>query len=326
MRTITTYDRFDRHIAAWAAGEIEALLVAGPPGNGKSYAYEHALRETPYHLFRARRTPIKVYNELHDNPDWPIVFDDISALLRDDNFLDLLKSLCETTKTKTIRWGTTTPKLEGRAASFRCTSRVLIVMNEMPTNRAEARAVLDRCDAVHFVPKKNAVIARMRCAFPNDTALIDLLEELPVLPSLRTLIKARQWQHSKHLDVVEELVSECGLPDAVNTLIQIMTLHPEREWCQQYVAETGLTERTYRRHKQISAQIVDCWAIQDRCPNVRPGTRVALPMPNPEDRAQHPSLGSTNGALKALGYSGSELSTDVPTTDRSGVPRHQRNV
>ena len=183
-----------------------------------------------------------------------------AALLRDDNFLDLLKSLCEILKIKTIHWGTTTSKLEGRANSFRCTSRVLIVMNEMPTNRADVRAVLDRCDAVRFVPTKKEIIARMRQAFPQDAALIDLLERAVVLPSLRTVIKARQWQQSKHLDLLEELLSECELPDGVHTLIKIMTGHPEREWCKRYVEETGLTDRSYRRHKDKAAQIVECQA------------------------------------------------------------------
>ncbi len=282
MRTISTYSRFDRHIAAHVAGEIDALLIAGPPGNGKSYAYEQALRNMNYHLFRARRTPIKVYNELYDNPDWPVVFDDISALLRDDNFLDLLKSLCETKRKKTIRWGTCTEKLEGRANSFRCTSRVLIVMNAFPKNRADVMAILDRCDAVCFSPTKKEIIARMRNAFPKDAELIDLLEKFAILPSLRTLIKARQWQSSKHLDVVEELLSECNLPDAVHSLIRTMTHYPERDWCQRYVKETGLTERTYRRHKLLASQIIDCRETQDACPNVRTdaGTDFAAPLPD----------------------------------------------
>jgi hypothetical protein len=269
MRTIATYSRFDRHIAAWVAGEISALCVVGSPGNGKSYSYESALRGMPYHLFRARRTPIKVYNELYDHPDWPVVFDDISALLRDDNFLDLLKSLCELLTARTIHWATSTDKLEGRANSFRCTSKILLIMNEIPKNRPDVFAVLDRCDAIRFEPKKREVIARMRHAFPHDTALIDLIEKLAVLPSLRTLIKARQWQNSKHLDLVEELRSECGIPEAVNSLVQIMTRHPEGEWCQRYIRETGMTERTYRRHKLQASQVAECSVSQDRCPNVR---------------------------------------------------------
>lgn len=292
MRKITTYERYDRHMAAWFAREIDPLLVAGPPGSGKSYSYEQALRETPHHLFRARRTPIKVYNELYDNPQWPVVFDDIVALLRDDNFLDLLKSLCEIRQVKTINWGTTTSKLEGRETSFRCTSRVLIVMNEMPTNRPDVMAVLDRCDAIHFAPTKKEIIARMHQAFPQDEALIGLLERVSVLPSLRTLIKARLWEQSKHLDLLEELMSECALPDGVHALIKIMTGHPEQEWCMRYVEETGLTDRSYRRHKEMAAQIVECRAPEKPCPNVRAGAGLGTPAALSDIRTADPEFSS----------------------------------
>jgi hypothetical protein len=285
MRTITTYERFHRHISAWAAGETEVLLVVGPPGLGKSHSYEQILADVPHHLFRARRTPICVYNDLHDNPDWPVVFDDISALLNDNNFLDTLKSLCEIGhKCKTVRWGTTTRHLEGRAKFFTCTSRVLIIMNSTPTKRADVMAVLDRCDAVRFAPTKKEVIARMRVAFPRDGDLIDLLERMPILPSLRDLIKARSWKDSTHLNVIEELLSECGLPEAVSTLITIISEHPEREWCERYSLATGNTDRTYRRHKQLATQIVDCRAIQKPCPNVRAVTDSGLTDALPDNR------------------------------------------
>ena len=102
--------------------------------------------------------------------------------------------------------------------------------------------------------------------------LIGLLERAAVLPSLRTLIKARQWEQSQHLDLLEELMSECELPDGVHALIKIMAGHPEKEWCKRYVEETGLTDRSYRRHKEKATQIVECQATQDRCPNVRSGS------------------------------------------------------
>ena len=121
-----------------------------------------------------------------------------------------------------------------------------------------------------------------------DAALIDLLERAAVLPSLRTLIKARQWQLSNHLDVVEELLSECQLPGEVNTLIHIMTHHPEREWCKRYVEETGMTDRTYRRHKHVAAQIVECWETENPCPNVRAGAGVGALAAVPDNRTAHP--------------------------------------
>lgn len=136
MRKVTTYDRLHRHVLAWGDGEIQSLLVLGRAGTGKSHSFKEALAGKPHHLFSARKTPIQVYIELHDEPDSPVVFDDVSALLRDNNFLDMLKNLCET-GTRTIRWGTSTPLLQGRANEFVCTAPVLIVLNRMPDENAE---------------------------------------------------------------------------------------------------------------------------------------------------------------------------------------------
>ena len=205
--------------------------------------------------------------QLHD-PHLPVVLDDISALLQEDCFRDMLKGLCESGE-RNLHWGTTTSKLEGRPRSFRCTSPVLIVMNKIPSRDADVAAILDRCDAIEFAPTKSEVIARMHELFPAEAELIDLIAELPTLPSLRTLIKARRWQNSRHLKLVEELLAECGAPQAVVHLARIIKTHPESEWCARYLAETGLTDRTYRRHKRLALQLVDCRAAAEPCPDVR---------------------------------------------------------
>jgi hypothetical protein len=268
MRKIETYERFHRHIAAWLDREIDPVLVVGPPGVGKSHAYASRLGNRPYHRFGGRQTPLHVYKSLHDDPHLPVVLDDISALLQEDCFRDMLKGLCESGE-RNLHWGTTTSKLEGRPRSFRCTSPVLIVMNKIPARDADVAAILDRCDAIEFAPTKSDVITRMREVFPADDELIDLIAELPTLPSLRTLIKARRWQNSRHLRLVEELLAECGAPQAVVHLARIIENHPESEWCDRYVAETGLTDRTYRRHRRLALQLVDCRASPERCPDVR---------------------------------------------------------
>jgi hypothetical protein len=257
MRKIDTYERLHRHIRAWADREVDCLLVLGKPGTGKSHSYKDVLGNRKHHLFCARKSPIQVYCDLYDAATLPVVFDDISALLSDNNFIDMLKSLCETGR-KVIRWGTTTLKLENREKSFTCTSPVLIVLNKIPEKNPDVRAVLDRCDTVQFEPTKVEVIARMREIFPDDQHLIDIMAELPVLPTLRTLVKARQWARSRHLDLLQELFAECGVPQPVSTLIDIMRDHPEEQWCQRYVDETGLTDRTYRRHKAIASELLAC--------------------------------------------------------------------
>ena len=102
----------------------------------------------------------------------------------------MLKNLCERGPA-TIRWELSTPKLEGRVTSFKCTSPVLILPNTLPAKNPDLLAVLDRCHNFEFLPTKVQVIAYMREYFPNDGKLIDLMEELAVMTSLRTLMKAR---------------------------------------------------------------------------------------------------------------------------------------
>ena len=114
-RQITTYKRLCAHVNAWADGDIDALLIVGRAGFGKTSAVREAMGTRPYHLFRARQSAIEIYMALHDAPNLPCVLDDIGSLLKDSTSIDLLKSLCETSKEKVLRWGSTTNKLDGRA-------------------------------------------------------------------------------------------------------------------------------------------------------------------------------------------------------------------
>jgi hypothetical protein len=283
IRLVTTYERFHRHLAAWVDREMPCLLLLGPPGTGKSFGVRAALGNRLSHVFGGRQTPLQVYLTLHDDPHRPVVLDDISALLRDDQFRDMLKGLCDTGP-RVVRWGTTTPKLQGRPTSFKCTCPVLIILNRMPARDPDLEAILDRVDAIRFEPTKAEVINRMREIFPADESLIDLLAELPAMPSLRTLVKAHCWQKSKHLNLIEELLAECGVPEPVARLAQIMESSPEEQWLEQYVVATGgLTDRSYRRHKRIAEQLIACHRSVNGCPNVRALPRIEAADASQED-------------------------------------------
>jgi hypothetical protein len=301
MREVTTYERLHRNMLAWVKRKILRLALFGPPGVGKSQAYKSVLSQ-PYHLFSGRQSPLYVYKALYDAPDLPVVLDDISELLGDPAFIDLLKSLLETGE-RVIRWGTSTSKLEGRHTSFVCTSPVLIVLNKLPKNDPDVDAILDRCDAIRFEPTKVEIIARMREIFPESVDLIDLIAELPALPSLRTLVHAREWQESEDLNVVEELLSECGESPEVTLLVQIMEAHPEHEWCDRFMAATGQTDRSYRRHKAYAKQLLACRKPPNGCPIVRPSplpvSDTTLDPQNPPERSDGHGIADADDTSRA---------------------------
>ena len=46
-----------------------------------------------------------------------------------------------------------------------------------------------------------------------------------------------------------ELFAECGVPKPISDLVEIMQTYPKDEWAGRYMDVTGLTERTFRRHR-----------------------------------------------------------------------------
>ena len=296
MKMISTYERFHNYLLAWLDRDIECLVARGNPGVGKSWAVKELLRGRPHHWFSAKTTALQVYNQLHDAPHLPVVFDDVSAILSDRTFVDMLKNLCER-GTSTIRWVSKTPMREGRPMSFKCTSPVIILLNRLPKENHDLLAVLDRCHNFKFEPTKSQIIAYMRTYFPADGELISLLEELAVLPSLRALMDARDWDRSPRFDLHQELLDEYGVPEGVTTLIDIMGRFPPGEWQEKYVEAVGKSERTFRRHRRLAEQVLYCHARE----GTRPDVRLRVPRP-PET----PSAGVSDMHLDAGGH------TDIP--------------
>ncbi len=268
MKPLDKYNRFFNYMLAWLGGGIESLVVVGSPGVGKSWAAKKLLEGRRHHWFSARQSALGIYKRICDEPSIPVVFDDVSSILRDDKMVDMMKNLCER-GISTLRWGTDTPKLEGRPKSFQCNAPVLIMLNRIPAKNPDLLAVLDRCHTLGFRPTKQQVIAYMRSYFPDDGGIIDLLEEMAVIPSVRTLMLARDWARSPHLDLHEELLAECGIPESVHTLVDIMKHFPKKEWCKRYMKATGQGDRQFRRNHLLGAQVLACRKTQNECPDVR---------------------------------------------------------
>ena len=255
MRKIETYDRLNGHLQSWYEGIIPFLVVRGKPGLGKSYFYEDLLETDTYHLFKGRTTPIEIFKAVYDEPEKRIVFDDVGSLMKDPTCVELMKSLCDTRKQRKVQWNTATDRLEGREHEFYTSAPVLVMCNDCMVSNPDIQAVIDRADAIEFDPPKAEIIRKLR-TYAEDEEIVCLLEEMPVLPSLRTYEKALAWKKSPYLDLKEELLAECGVPQEVQILTEIIHNEPDKKrWCQLYMERTNRQQRDYYNKLSLAMQL-----------------------------------------------------------------------
>lgn len=93
------------------SGECRSLIISGPPGLGKSFTVEKALRL--YDPKGLRHTIVKGYVKptgllrmlyKHRDPGGVIVFDDADTIFFDDTSLNMLKTVCDTTEKRTVSY------------------------------------------------------------------------------------------------------------------------------------------------------------------------------------------------------------------------------
>lgn len=92
-------------------GQSRSLIVSGPPGLGKSYSVEKKLElwnpeGDKYCVVKGFVRPTGLYKLLYKykNEGEVIVFDDADTIFYDDNALNLLKAVCDTTEKRSVSW------------------------------------------------------------------------------------------------------------------------------------------------------------------------------------------------------------------------------
>lgn len=103
---------------AASRGDVRAMIVAGPPGVGKSYDVEARLarvnlmaklgqtEKDKCEFVKGTCTPIALYKKLyeHRGRKHVVVFDDTDSILFDQDCLNMLKAALDTSKTRKINW------------------------------------------------------------------------------------------------------------------------------------------------------------------------------------------------------------------------------
>jgi len=190
---LTSYAELDRYVRAFADGHLSLLIVIGSPGLQKSTAIQQTLPGEVCWL-EGNATAFALYCRLYEYRDRPVVLDDVDDLYTDKAGLRLLKSLCQTTPYKIVRWDSDayTLRLKEIPTQFSTASKVAIIANQWKTLNEHVAAIEDRGHVVLFEPTAEEVHRRTAEWFRDDEIFEFVGRHLCLIesPSMRDYYKA----------------------------------------------------------------------------------------------------------------------------------------
>jgi len=151
---ITSYERLDQYLRAFADGYLNLLILIGAGGLAKSRSVRRALGTRPTCWIEGNATPFGIYAKLYQHRDQFVVIDDVDGIYADRAGVRLLKCLCQTEPKKSIAWHSDARSLErqGIPREFTTTSKVIIIANDWKTLDKNVAALQDRGHVLHFRP------------------------------------------------------------------------------------------------------------------------------------------------------------------------------
>lgn len=130
--------------SAVKAGNVRAMIVAGPPGLGKSFGVEEVLtrddlfntlgnRKPKYEIVKGTMSALGLYCKLYEfsAKDHIVVFDDCDEILMESDSLNILKGALDTGPKRVISWNTDSSKLrnDGIPNSFEFKGGAIFISN-----------------------------------------------------------------------------------------------------------------------------------------------------------------------------------------------------
>src|SRR5262249_43501183 len=128
---VTTYQRLEEYLRAFAAGHFHLVILVGAGGVGKSRSVRSVLDGKGCWI-EGNATPFGMYVKLYHHRNQFVVIDDVDALYADRSGVRLLKCLCQTEEEKAVAWHSHAKSLErqGIPREFVTKSRVAIISND----------------------------------------------------------------------------------------------------------------------------------------------------------------------------------------------------
>jgi hypothetical protein len=213
---LSTYERLEEYLKAFAAGHFHLLILVGSGGLAKSRSVR-AVLDGKGCWIEGNATPFGMYVKLYRHRDQFVVIDDVDALYADRSGVRLLKCLCQTEEEKTVAWHSDARSLErqGIPKEFTTKSRVAIIANEWKTLDRNVGALQDRGHVLLFQPTAAEVHKKAGTWFDDQEIYGWFAENLHCVrePSLRHYVRARELK-AAGMDWTEVLAAKAENPRA----------------------------------------------------------------------------------------------------------------
>jgi hypothetical protein len=213
---LTTYQRLEEYLRAFAQGHFHLLILVGAGGLAKSRSVKAVLDGRACWI-EGNATPFGMYVKLYKHRHQFVVIDDVDALYADRSGVRLLKCLCQTEVEKSVAWHSDARSLErqGIPREFVTRSRVVIISNEWKTLNKNVGALQDRGHVLLFQPSAAEVHNQAGKWFEDKEIYDWFATNLHRVrePSLRHYVRARELK-AAGMDWTEVLAADAENPRA----------------------------------------------------------------------------------------------------------------
>jgi hypothetical protein len=195
MLHLTSYDRLEAYLSAFAQGHFNLLILVGAGGLAKSRSVRAALGGSGCWI-EGNATPFGMYAKLYRHRDEFVVIDDVDALYANRSGVRLLKCLCQTEEEKAVAWHSDARSLErqGIPREFVTRSRTIIIANDWKTLDRNVAALQDRGHVLMFEPSAEEVHCKAGTWFDDAEIYQWFAANLHRVrhPSLRHYVRAKE--------------------------------------------------------------------------------------------------------------------------------------
>lgn len=245
---LTEFEQLEEFAKAFSTGELNLMIIVGRPGIAKSETIRSTIKHACW--IEGSATAFGMYGELYRHQDSPVCIDDVDDLCSDKASVRLLKSLCQTRQSKTLRWLSNAAVQNGLPTEFETCSSVCIIANEWSNPNENVKALIDRGHLIHFAPVPPQIHAKVGEWF-NDNEIyewfgerLSLFEDL----SMRSYVKARELKRAGINWRNAALQSHTSIPGNARILLDLLGnsgFSQESERVDAFKLQTGGSRATY---------------------------------------------------------------------------------